>query len=322
MKRSATAALLGALVALASPAFAQEFPTKAVKLIVPVAPGGGTDVLARTIAERLREIWGKPVVVENRPGAGHIVGTTALAQSAPDGHTLALIGMPHTVNPALQAMPYRAIEDFTPITMLAQIPVVVVVHPSVEVKNIGELVQLARKKPGALNFAATSTNGAGHLAGELFKMRAEVDLTFVPYKGSAPALLDLVAGRVQVMFDALITAEPHIKSGTVRPIAITTESRIAKLPDVPTMIEAGYPGFTASAWLGLLGPAGISNEVADKINAAVVEALKSPPVRTALEKQGWEVLPIGTERKKFAEFLSSEVGKWAGVVKAIKLKSQ
>lgn len=316
------AAACGLLLALSAPAKAQDFPAKTVKIIVPVAPGGGTDVLARAMADRLREIWGKPVIVENRPGAGHIVGTTALSQSPPDGHTLGMVGLPHVVNPALMTTSYRAIEDFTPIAMLAQIPMVVVVHPSVKANSVTELVDLAKKSPGAINFAATSTNGAGHLAGELLKMRAGIDMTFVPYKGSAPALVDLLAGRVQVMFDALVSAEPHIKSGALRPIGTTSARRIARLPNVQTMIEAGFEGYTAAAWLGLLAPANVPANVADKINAGVVEALQTPAVRARLEEQGWEVLPIGGTRADFAAYLSREMTTWAAVVKAANLKAQ
>ena len=319
MRKTVAVLALIAAVMLGGPAHAQDFPTKAVKLIVPVAPGGGTDILARVMADRLQEIWNQPVIVDNRPGAGHIVGTTALSQSAADGYTLGMMGMPHVVNPALQPLPYKAL-DFVPIAMLAHIPVVAVVNPSVPASNMAELIALAKAKPGTINFAATSTNGAGHLAGELLKMRAGIDITFVPYKGSAPALQDLLAGRTQLMFDALLTAEPYIKSGQLRPIAVTTLKRVDALPSVGTMVEAGFPDFNVTAWLGLLAPSGTPAPIAEKISKSVALALRTPAVAGKLHEQGWTVLPMGDDPKVFASYLQSELGVWAGVVKAENLQ--
>ena len=302
---------------------AQTFPARPVRLIVPVAPGGGTDILARVMAEKLAESWGQPVVVENRPGGAFVVGTSVAAKAAPDGYTLLVVGLPHVVNPSLNDnLPYDAIRDFEPIMMLAHIPVVAVVHAGFPAKTLQELVALAREKPGALSFASTGPNGSGHLAGELFKLAAQINMVHIPYKGSAPALQNVLSGEVPIMFDALLTVEPHIRAGKLRALAVTTPARAIALPAVPTTAEAGFPGVVVSAWLGLLAPARTPQSILETWNAAVARALAAPDTRERLVKQGWEVTPIGTARQDFGNFLKTEQAKWAGVAKSAGLRAQ
>ena len=303
------------------PVAAQDFPTRPARIVVPNAAGGPTDGMARLLAEGLSKRWPHPVVVENRAGGNMIIGTTAVAQAPADGHTIGLIGMPHIVNPALQEkMPYRALEDFSPVIHLAHIPLVVAVSPSLGAGSIAELVRMAKDRPGALNYSSTSQAGAGHLAAEMFRLRAGIQIGLVSYGGAAPAMVDLLAGRVPVMFGALNAVESHIRWGAVRGIAVTTDRRIAALPDVPTMIEAGFPGFTVSAWLGLVVRAGTPEATIAKINEGVAAILQSGEDRAKLQAQGWTVLPIGPERQAFGDFLRSEQAKWSLVIREAGIK--
>jgi tripartite-type tricarboxylate transporter receptor subunit TctC len=314
---------LCAAVILADALRAAPFPERPVRLIVPVAPGGGTDILARVLGDGLSQEWHQPVIIDNRPGGSFVVGTTVAAAAEPNGYTLLMMGMPHVVNPGLNPnLPYDSIKDFTSIAMLAHIPVVVVVNAKTPIMSIADLVSTAKAKPGALSFAATSTNGSGHLAGELLKLRAGVDMVHVSYRGSAPALQGVVSGDVPVMFDALVTAKPFIESGDLRPLAVTTLSRAAALPEVPTLAESGFPDFSVSAWLGLLAPGRTPPEIAEALNAAVVRVLGMPNVRQRLEAQGWELLPMGSSRATFAKFIATEIPKWTEVVKGAQLKDK
>ena len=304
-------------------ASAQTFPSRPLKLIVPVAPGGGTDILARVIGEKVAENLGQPVVIENRPGGAFVVGTSVAAKAAPDGYTLLVMGLPHVVNPSLRSdLPYDAIRDFDPVMMLAHIPVVATVHADFPARSLQELAALAREKPGALSFASTGPNGSGHLAGEQFKLSAKVDMQHIPYKGSAPALQDMLSGQVPIFFDALLTVEPHIRAGKLRALAVTTRARAAALPTVPTTAEAGFPDVLVSAWLGLLAPARTPEPVLEAWNAAVARALALPDAKERLIKQGWELTPYGTTRQEFAAFLRSEMARWATLAKAAGLKAQ
>ncbi|GAA5236265.1 tripartite tricarboxylate transporter substrate binding protein [Verticiella sediminum] len=300
------------------PAFAQ-YPEHPVRIIVPVAAGGGSDILARSIADKLSAMWEEKVVVDNRPGAGHVLGTAAAAKAAPDGYTILMVGMPHAVNPALQSkLPYRS-DDFDPVILLAQAPIVLVASPAAPFTSVAELVQAARKSPGDISFASTSPAGSGHLAGELLKLSAQIDMLHIPYKGSSAALQDVLGGRVPVMFDALVTAAPHIKSGNLRALAVTVGTRAADFPDVPTMQEAGYAGFFVAGYLGLVVPKGTPAAVIDKIGADAASVLRDPEIVDRLHTQGWEILPIGASAEVFGEFLRSEEQKWADVVRAAKI---
>lgn len=301
---------------------ADDFPQRQIQIIVPVAPGGGSDILARLVGDKLAGILKQSVVIDNKPGGGHVVGTSIGAKAAPDGHTLTMVGMPHVVNPLLHSnLSYDAIKDFKPVVLLAQVPIVLVVHSSSPYKTVQDLVEDARRKPGEIAFASTSMNGSGHLAGELLKLQSKIDLTHIPYRGSSAALQDVVPGRVPVMFDALVTAEPHIRSGSLRPLAVTTRGRAAQFPDVPTMVESGYKDFSVSGWLGFLVPSGTPDSSVDRLNQAVNQALQDKDVQATLVKQGWEVLPVGPTKQAFAKFLADEQTKWTGVASAAKLKA-
>jgi tripartite-type tricarboxylate transporter receptor subunit TctC len=316
--------LLGfCLLSLAGPgAGGADFPERPVRIIVPVAPGGGSDILARTVADRVSAVWKQKVIVDNRPGAGHMVGTAEAARANADGYTVAMVGLPHVVNPSLNdKLPYKA-NDFEAVILLAQVPIVLVTHPSAPYKSVAELVDAARRKPGEISFASTGQNGSGQLAGELLKIVAKIDMVHVPYKGSSAALQDVLGGRVPVMFDALVTAAPHIHAGKLRPLAVTVPKRSADFPAVPTMEEEGFPEFFVSGWLGLLVPKGTPEPVISKLNADVAAVLRDADVVTQLRRQAWEIMPIGPTRESFAKFLGDEERKWATVVKTAKLKTE
>ena len=313
---------LAALALVQSAALAQSFPARPVRLIVPVAAGGGTDILGRVLAEKLGEAWSQPVVVENRPGGGFVLGTSIAAKAPADGYTAIIVGLPHVVNPSLHAsLPYDN-RDFEPVMMLAHIPIVAAVHADFPARTLQELVDAARAKPGALSFASTGLNASGHLAGEQLKLAAKIDMQHIPYKGSAPALQDVLGGRVPIIFDALLTVEPHIRAGKLRALAVTTPARASALREVPTTAEAGYPDVIVSAWLGLLVPARTPEPILDIWNGAVARALAAPEVRERLLKQGWEIMPYGTTRRDFAAFLQNEQARWATLVRAAGLKAQ
>ena len=315
--RLALCALLGFAVLAAAPmAGAQAYPTHAVKLIVPFPPGGPLDATGRLVAQKLTEAWGQSVVVENKPGAGGNIGADLVAKSAPDGYTILLGALStHAVNPSLYAaMPYDAIRDFAPITLLATTPNVLVVNPALPVDSVRELVAWARANPGKLSFASGSNGSAGHLAGELFKVDTGIDVVHIPYKGSAPATQALLAGDVAFMFDNLASATPLVKAGKLKALAVTTAERSRLAPDLPTMAEAGVPGFDISTWYGLLAPAGTPKDVIARWNADVTRILNAPDVRERLAAQGAEAAP--TTPEAFAAFIRREMTKYARIVKA------
>ncbi len=313
LQRGALAALL-ALVALG--ASAQAYPTRSIRLVVPFPAGGTTDILARAAAQKLTESMGQSVVVDNRPGAAGNIGADIVAKSAPDGYTLLMgtVGT-HAINASLYSkMPYDHVKDFTPIVLVAGVPNVLVVNPAVPVNSVGDLINLAKAKPGSINFASSGSGTSIHLSGELFKTMAGVDMTHVPYKGSSPALTDLMGGQVQVMFDNLPSSLPQIKAGKLRAVAVTSVKRAPALPDVPTIAESGLPGFEASSWFGILGPAGTPANVVSRINAEVNKWLQSPEAREHLLAQGAE--SAGGTPERFAAHIRAETDKWAKVVKA------
>ena len=307
---------LGALFAvLAHGAFAQPYPNHVIRLVVPFPAGGTTDIIARDVAKRLTDTLGQSVVVDNRPGAGGNSGADIVAKSAPDGYTLLMgtVGT-HAINPSLYKMPYDNVKDFVPIVLVAGVPNVLEVNPSLPVNSVADLIKLAKSKPGVINFASSGSGTSIHLSGELFKTMAGVDMTHVPYKGSAPALVDLVGGQVQVMFDNLPSSLQLIKAGKLRAIAVTSLKRSPALPDVPTIAESGLPGFEASSWFGMLAPAGTPAPIVAKINAEVNQWLQSPEGRGQLLAQGAEV--AGGTPEQFAAHIRAETDKWAKVVKA------
>jgi len=313
--------LLAALVALASLcaldiANAQPaYPTRPIRLVVPFPPGGTTDILARSVAQKLTEAWGQPVVVDNRPGAAGNIGAELVAKSAPDGYTLLMgtVGT-HAINASLYAkMPYDHVKDFAPVILVAGVPNVLVVNPAVPANSVQELIAYGKAHPGKLNFASSGSGTSIHLAGELFKVSTGVNMTHIPYKGSAPALQDLVGGQVQLMFDNLPSALPQIKAGKLRALAVTSTTRAAALPNVPTVAESGLPGFEASSWFGILAPAGTPPAIVAKINAEVGKWVSSPEAKEKLLSQGANA--IGGTPEDFAKHIQTETAKWAKVVK-------
>ena len=315
MSRCAVLLLIaGAVVAPA--AFAQAYPTHSIRLVVPFPAGGTTDILARAAAQKLSESLGQAVVVDNRPGAAGNIGADLVAKSAPDGYTLLMgtVGT-HAINPSLYAkMPYDHVKDFVPVVLVAGVPNVLAVYPAFPVNSVAELIALAKSKPGTINFASSGSGTSIHMSGELFKSMAGVDMTHVPYKGSAPALTDLMGGQVQIMFDNLPSALPLIKAGKLRAIAVTSLKRAPALPDVPTISESGLPGFEASSWFGVLAPAGTPSPIVAKINADVNKWLQSPEAREQLLAQGANA--AGGTPEQFTAHIRAETEKWAKVVKA------
>ena len=302
-------------MAMAPAAFAQPsaYPERTVKLIVPFPPGGVTDIVGRIIAQRLSEGLGQTVYVENLGGAAGTIGAASAARARPDGYTLLMATATHAINATL--MPNAGFDiqkDVVPVTLVASVPLLLAVNPSLPAKDVQGLVALAKKEPGKLNFASGSTGSASHLAGEMLKSAAGIDMVHVPYKGGGPALQDLIAGHVSIMFENMPSILPYVQSGQLRGLAVTSPKRSSAIPTLPTMIESGFPGFEAGSWYGLFAPPGTPPEVVEKLHGAMVKALASPGMRTQLSKQGAE--PIGNTPQEFAAFIRSEVAKWARVI--------
>ena len=304
------------LSCVAGTAVAQNYPTKPIRLIAPFPPGGSTDLLARVIAQKLTEAWGQQVIVENRGGAGGTIGVELAARAAPDGYTL-VMGHVGTfgANPTLYPkLPYDAIKDFAPITLLAMVPNGMVVHPALPVRTVRDLLAIARAKPGQVLYGSGGSGSAAHLAMVYFELLAKVKLTHIPYKGTGPAIYDLIAGQTSTMITGMAALMPHIKSGKLRSIAVGTAKRLAVLPEVPTISEAGVPGYEATQWYGILAPAATPRDLVMKLNAEMVKALRLPDVRERLAGDG--VAPVGNTPAEFAAHIKAEIARWAPVVKA------
>ena len=313
----ACAALLPVLAA----AQADSWPTRPVRMLVPFPPGGGADFVARLFGQRLSELWRQPVIIENRPGASTMIAAEAVAKSPPDGHTLLLTVSNHTSNPALfNKIPYDTQKDFTPITVIGSAPMVLVVNPSVPAKTPKELLALLRERPGKLSYSSAGNGSVGHLAGELMKQMAQVDMVHVSYKGTAPAELDLIGGTIDLMFTGMVTAAPQIKAGRMRGIAVGSTIRSAALPDLPTLDEAALPGFESSIWYGLLGPAGLPPSITAKVHGDVVRVLQEPEVKAQLLSQGADA--IGSSPEQFRARIAAEITRYARLVKAAGIRSE
>ena len=315
--RLAMGALLAFSALAAAPmAGAQAYPAKPIRIVVPFPPGGATDILARAVAQKLTDAWGQAVVVDNRPGAGGNIGSELVAKAAPDGYTLEMgtVGT-HAINASLYAkMPYDHVKDFAPVILVAGVPNVLVVNPSLPVSSVQELIAYAKANPGKLNFASSGNGTSIHLAGELFKVMAGVQMTHIPYKGSAPALQDLIGGQVQLMFDNLPPSLPHIKAGKLRALAVTSATRSSALPDTPTIAESGLPGFEASSWFGVLAPAGTPPAIIAKLNGEIAAWLASAEAKERMLALGANI--GGGSPEDFARHIAAETAKWQKVVKA------
>jgi tripartite-type tricarboxylate transporter receptor subunit TctC len=304
--------LAGALVATL-PAVAQDYPKRPIELVVPFVAGGTTDNIARLMAQRFSESWGQTVVVNNRAGGGSTIGTNAVAKAPPDGHTLLVTTIGFAINAGLQKLPYDPVGDFTPVTELASLPLVLVVHASVPATNLQEFIALAKSKPGGWDYASSGTGTSPHLAAEMFKSMAGIELVHVPFKGNAEAMNSLMGGHVKIYFALVPAVLQHIKTGALRAIAVTTEERLPYLPDVPTIAELGFPGYEISSWQGVFAPAGTPKDVVGKINGELVRMLNVPEIRRRISQEGAD--PVGSTPDAFATRVKNEITKWTKVIK-------
>ena len=297
------------------------YPDRPIRLIVSYPPGGGTDVTARQIVPMLSERLGKQVVIDNRSGAGSTLGTNIVARATPDGYTLLMSDTTFGIVPGLYPkLPYDALRDFAPVTQITSVPVALVVHPSVAANSVKELVALARAKPGALNFGSGGVGTPVHMAGELLMVQANIKMLHIPYKGAGPAFADLLGGQFQLMFPTLQSVVPHVKSGRVRLIAMTTEKRSPAFPDVPTVEESGIPGVIAVAWFGIHAPAGTPKAIIARLHDEAVKVVREPSIRDRFLADGAD--PVGSTPDEFRKFVTSEIGKWTKVVKAAGIKAE
>ena len=304
-----------AVLLVAGAASAQSYPAKPVRMIVPFVPGGNTDIIARVFAPRMGELLGQQIVVENRGGAGGVIGTEAVARAAPDGYVILMVSAGHTINPAMvKKLPYDSIRDFTPISIIADVPTAFVVHPSLPAKSVKEFIAIARARAGEINYSSAGVGTVGHLSAELLSSMAKIRLVHVPYKGTGQAMVDLVAGQVQMQFPSMPAALQHVHTGRLRMIAQTGKQRSAAAPAIATMEEAGLPGFVVSSGFGLMAPAGTQRPVIDTLHAALVKALNDPKVKDNLAKQGAEV--VGSTPEEYDQFNRAEIAKWIQVAAA------
>ena len=313
--------LLGAaslLLALTAPVAADDYPSRPVRLIIPFPPGGSNDVVGRVIAQHLGEGLGKQIIVDNRGGAGGVIGTDAAAKAAPDGYTIAVISLAHAVNPWLYKLPYDPIKGFTPVGVMAKGPNVLSVNPDFPVKSVKELVALAKQKPGDIQYASAGVGSFQHLGAELFKLQAGVDMLHIPFKGGGPAMVDVMGGHTKVIFSSLVQTTPHIKSGKLRPLGVGGTQRSAVLPDVPTIAEAGVPGYAAENWWGLVVPAGTPAPIVARLHKELTAAQNNPEVKKYFDREGATIVKMRSA--EFGTFMQSEMDKWGRVVKEGKIK--
>ena len=315
MIRSGTRAALLAFAALfATYATAQSWPARPVRIIVPFAAGGPADIYARVLGQRLQETLGQPFVVEDRPGGGSVVGTDAVAKAAPDGYTLLMMSNTHTVNETLiPKKPFELMRDFVPVAPVNYSDLVLVVHPSVPANTLKELLDLVKSKPKVFNYASSGPGTPYHMAGELFKAMAGLDIVHVPYKGSSGARTDVLGGQVHMMFDAITTMAPNVRAGKLKGLATSGTSRSSVLPEIPTLTEAGVPGYEATIWLGIMAPAGTPRAIAERLNAEITRFANSPETRDAWARQG--AVPYAMTVDQFAQHLREDIAKWANVVR-------
>jgi tripartite-type tricarboxylate transporter receptor subunit TctC len=303
-----------ALLWAALPAAAQDFPRKQIDLVVPFVAGGTTDNIARLIAQRFSEVWSQPVIVNNRPGGGSTIGHQVVAKSAPDGHTLLVTTISFAITAALQKLPFDPIRDFAPISELASLPLMLVVHPLLPATDLREFIAMAKANPGGWDFASSGVGTSPHLAAEMFKSLAGIDLVHLPFKGNAEAMNAFLGGHVKIYFALVPAVLQHVRAGKLRAIAVTSEQRLPYLPEVPTIAEQGFPGYEISSWQGVFAPAGTPKEVIAKINGELVRLVRTPEVRERMAREGAD--PVGSTAIEFEARVRSELAKWAKVVKA------
>lgn len=312
-RQTLRAVLLACLMGPASAMCAQDFPSRAMRFIVPFPPGGGTDLIARLIGKKLNEKWGYPVVVDNRPGANGAIGAELAARAAPDGHTLLMIISAHVVQSSVNArLPYNLVQDFAPVIHVAVVPNIVVVNPSLPVTTIRDLIALAKKKPGQVNFAGASMGGPSHLSGELFNYLAGVNIVHIPYKGTGQAMSDLLGGHVSLMFAAMPGAMPHVRSGKLRALAVTTSARSPAVPELPTVAESGVKNYESVNWYGVVVPSRTPGRIVDKLYSGILSILRTKEVGQLLTDQGAQITGGGPQ--EFAAYIVSERKRWARVI--------
>ncbi len=306
---------LAALALLPVAAFAQQWPTKPVRFLIPYPPGGSAEILARPIAQKLTEAWGQSVVLDFRGGAGGTIATDILAKSPPDGHSIIMVLAAHAINHSLYAkLPYDTLRDFAPVSLTASLPLIVVTPPSVPANSVKELIALAKAKPNSINFASAGNGNTSHLAGELFKTVAGVEMVHVPYKGSGPSLIALLGGEVQLMFDSLSSSLPHVRSGKLRGLAVTSAKRSHAIPQLPTVGEAGLANFVVDGWYGILAPAGTPPAIVNKMSADIARMMQIPDTRERIMGSGYDI--VGSTPEQFSAHIRNEVERWSKVVKA------
>ena len=306
---------------MTSGAIAQQYPTKPIRLIVPFAPGGGTDITARAIAMKLTEALGQTVVVDNRAGANGTIGADIAAKAPPDGYTLSMISSSHSVNPSImKKLPYDLVTDLAPVTQATSQPYALVLHPSVAAKSVKELIALVKAKPNSLNYGSSGTGGLSHLSGALLCSMTGITMTHIPYKGGSPALTDLVGGQIQLLFSTILQAQSQLKGGRVRALAVTTAKRSAGAPDLPTMHEAGVTGYEVAGWYGMVAPLKTPAAIIARLNTEAVKALRGPDIKDKLAADGSE--PVGSTSEAFGLHIKTEVAKWNKLVKEASIRAE
>jgi tripartite-type tricarboxylate transporter receptor subunit TctC len=310
---------LASSLSMGGAALAQSYPTKPIRFIVPQSPGSATDTVARAIGHRLPERLGQPVVMENRPGAGGIIGSEAAAKAPPDGHTILIIAATHTVNPSLRPVPFDPIKDFAPITLATSQPYLMLAHPSLPVRSVKELIQLAKARPGQINYGSTGSGSLGNLAFEQLKRMAGVEMTQVPYRAVGPGLTDLLGGHISLMFFTIVTGLPQVEAGRLRALAVSSPTRSPRAPNIPTIAESGFPGFDVRGWYAILAPAGTPAPIVSRLNKDIVAILHTPEMKERLANDGSEA--VGSSPEELARHLRNETARWAKLIREAGIKA-